>query len=43
MAGFCPTGGSGSPGSAEVFGGSSKGIVVGLLGGGGKFGSVLGV
>ena len=42
IVGFCPTGGRGSPGSDEVFGGSSKGIVVGLLGGGGKFGSFVG-
>lgn len=33
-------GGRGSPGSESVFGGSSKGIVVGLAGGGGKFTSL---
>ena len=29
---------TGSPGSESVFGGSSKGIVIGLSGGGGRFG-----
>ena len=35
-------GGVSSPGSVEVFGGSSKGIDVGLLGGGGKSGLLTG-